>query len=56
MEPDKPVAPVPKDPLALPKVAFDLSDTAPFQLDRPPDYLQNPHSDYPAIAPLQEPL
>ncbi|HWG89162.1 MAG TPA: hypothetical protein VN679_15360 [Candidatus Acidoferrales bacterium] len=53
--PDNPIAPVPADPHALPKVSFSLEETNPFQLDRPPDYLQRVHSDYPAIAPLQEP-
>ena len=53
-EPDKPVAPLPTDPTAIPQVEFHLGEL-PFQLDRPPDHLQNPHSDYPAIAPLEMP-
>jgi hypothetical protein len=36
-------------------VTFSLDQTNPFQIDRPPDYLQKTHSDFPAIAPLTEP-
>lgn len=54
-EPDRPVAPVPTDPNAIPKVSFSLEDFNGFNLDRPPDHLQRPHSDYPAIAPVQVP-
>lgn len=54
-EPDKPVAPVPADPFAIPAVEFSFGDM-PLQLDRPPDHLQRPHSDYPTVAPLPEPL
>lgn len=54
-EPDAPVAPVPKDPSAIPQVSFNM-DKLELQLDRKPDYLQNPHSDYPTVAPLPEPM
>jgi hypothetical protein len=54
-EPDKPIAPIPTDPNAIPKISFSLEKGQELQLDRPPDYLQKPHSDYPAIAPLPEP-
>lgn len=54
-EPDRPIAPVPTDPQALPRVSFNLEDLNPFQLDRPPDHLQLVHSDFEAIAPLQIP-
>ena len=36
-------------------VVFHLGDTNPFMLERPPDYLQKTHSDFPAIAPIAPP-
>lgn len=39
----------PTDPVP---VTFNLGDTNPFQVERPPDYLQRTHSDFPAIAPI----
>lgn len=36
-------------------VEFSLEQTNPFVLERPPNYLQRTHSDFPAIAPIAEP-
>jgi len=36
-------------------LTFTLGDTNPFQVERPPDYLQKTHSNFPAIAPLTVP-
>lgn len=36
-------------------VSFSPMDTNPFQLERPPQHLQRTHSDFPAIAPLEDP-
>lgn len=53
--PDNPVAPVPQDPNAIPKVSFSLQDQDTFRLDHPPDHLQRPHSKMEAIAPIPVP-
>jgi hypothetical protein len=39
---------------ALP-VTFNLGETNPFVLERPPQHLQKTHSDFPAIAPITNP-
>jgi hypothetical protein len=36
-------------------VEFRLGDTNPFQVERPPDYLQRTHSDFPVVAPIDNP-
>lgn len=39
----------------VPPVVFSLGDPNQFVPDRPPDYLQQTHSDYPVIAPVRTP-